>query len=936
MNHNLEDINTICERWSNEVGVSLCDQLDGLISGLSSDITCWKFDNQHIQQLLCRVLSVRLNKYRPSVQNDKERISLVCQNLINKLFDFVLNLSSKEQNAELFKILELSLECVLLFEADEFCLKFIENVTENAIFLRDGNYKTKALISIVECMLNACNSIEIRNKAIQKVGFRTFRFLESERLHWMLSDFILRPTTYDNESLSTYVIVNVVPKLVNVSKTYTVLNNLWTDVGLSTGSSSLPFKLFILCGLANFFISKDHSNILVIKFNEFWMIIQKSLISDDALVRKKGLYLLKRSVDIAATLNLQVNVDLFSWSYLAYDCLQKCWEKFFILFEILEEKQSHLVIPLINSTFKEAEPFGYLDKSWTLVIYKRLLSHDSVQVTKLGILTLLKLKVSSYMQSPFLYEAVLNVLFHKLNNMVLFSCSSNSSTIEWSVVDIALKQWFKVVDLSQEEFEQFFTLVLRAVMSVQWCTTPLFHVLYNMSLTPEFKVLDEVKLENICIFLKDVVRTQNIFIRGAVQCAILRMITKMTSNGLSTMSIVNTVGVFRSNESLSRGLESWDFLKEWAGDCLRASPSKDNSALREILDMSVNLSLESRARSLVLFVDSGIYNLDDHSKDLFKKYFSVLVGTAERVYASREESDTCVKLILHIVEDSKNCGQSICLMNDPLVTAITPYIKEVIPYVRKRLFEVGLDNFESVELYVKAIEVLSSSDLVSLPDSWSLFKTAKEVFVYPGSPVIQKYFSLKVVHWFMKFIVTLSKIDYHVVNEKESIKQHCLTIIKNDGPLHTGISKDAQDKGMTRNHQVNWGLLVSKYTEALWLVLQESIDSGYVNISDVLEIVPVVEVIKTAITAIEAGGRDAFVPIVGVVKLTLFHTIQNSALIETFLHVSWTSCFEQRKAASFWPTIRAWIEMTFSKNMIMEKELQSVLVSVSLNFIMCW
>lgn len=923
MNENLEDINTICERWSIEVGVSLCDQLDGLISVLSSEITCRKFDNQHVQLLLCRVLSVRLSKY--SAQNNNEPISTVCQNLINELVEFVLNLSSKEKNAELFKILELSLECLLLFEADDFCLKFIENITEKISILKDSHYKTEALISIVECMLNACNSIELRNNTILKVGFKTVCFLKSERLHWMISDFVLRPTTYDNESLSTYAIVNVVPKLVNVSKSYTVINNLWADV--STGSSSLPYKLFILCGLANIFISEDHSDILVIKFNDFWMIIQKSLISNDALVRKKGLYLLKRSVDIAATLNLQVNVDLFSWSYLAYDCLQKCWEKFFILFEILEEKQSHLVIPLINSTFKEAEPFGYLDKSWTLVIYKRLLSHDSVQVTKLGILTLLKLNVSSYMRRPFLFEAVLNILFHKLNNMVLFSC--NSSIIEWSAVDIALKQWFKEVDLSQEEFKSFFILVLRAVMSVQWCTTPLFHVLYNMSLTPELKVMDEENLENICIFLKDVVRTQHIFIRGAVQCAILRMITKRSSNGLSTMSIVNTVGVFRSNESLCRGLEAWDLLKEWAGECLRKSPSKDNSALREILDMSVNLSLESRARSLVLFVDSGLYNLDDHSMDVFKKYFSVLIGTAERVYASREESDTCVKLIVHIVEDSKSCHQSGCLIDDPLVTAITPYIKEVIPYARKRLFEVGLDNFESVELYVKAIEVVSLSDLVSLSDSWSLFKTAKEVFVYPGSPLIQKYFSLKVVHWFMKFIITLSKIDYHVVNEKESIKQHCLTIIKNDGLLHTDISKDAQDKGMTRNHQVNWGLLVSKYTEALWLVLQESIVSGYVNLSDVLKIVPIEEVIKTAITAIESGGRDAFVPIVGVVKLTLSHTIQNNPLIETFLHVSWTSCFEQRKAASFWPTIKAWIEMTFCKNLIMEKELHSVLVDVS-------
>lgn len=923
MNHNLEDISIICERWSNEVGVSLCDQLDGLISGLSSEIMHRKFDNHHIQQLLCRVLSVRLRKY--NVQNDKERISTVCQDLINKLVDFVLNFSSKEQNFELFKILESSLECLLLFEADEFCLKFIENTTENLAIETHSNYKTEALISFIECMLNACNSIELRNKAILKVNFRTFHYLESENLHMMISDFLLRPKNDINESLATYVIVNVVPKLVNVSKTYTAINNLWADV--STGSSSLPYKLFILCGLANFFISKDHSNLLVIKFNNFWIIIQKSLISDDALVRKKGLYLLKRSVDIAATLNLQVNEDLFSWSYLINDCLQKCWEKFFILFEILEEKQSHLVIPLINSTFKEAEPFGYLEKSWTLVIYKRLLSHDSLQVTKLGILTLLKSNISSCMQNPILYEAVLKILFHKLNNMVLFSC--NSSTIEWSAADIALKQWFKEVDLTQEEFKHFFTLVLRAVMSVQWCTTPLFHVLYNMSLTPEFKVMDEEKMENISVFLKDVVRTQNVFIRGAVQCAILRMITKMSSNGLSTMSIVNTVGVFRSNESICRGLKSWDLLKEWAGECLKNNPSKDNSALREILDMGINLSLESRARSLVLFVDSGIYNVDDQSKDSFKKYFSVLVGTAERVYASREESDTCVKMILHVVEDSKYFPHSIDLINDPLIIALTPYIREVIPYVRKRLFEVGLDNFESVELYLKAIEVLCSSDLVSLSDSWSLFKAAKEVFYYSGNPLIQKYFSLKIVHWFMKFIITLSETDYHVINEKESIKQHCLTIIKNDGLSYSDISKDAQDKSMTRNHQVNWGLLVSKYTEALWSVLQESIESGYINISAVLKIVPIEEVIKTAINAIESGGRDAFVPIVGMVKLALSHTIKNNALIETFLHISWTSCFEQRKAASFWPTIKAWIEMTFRKNLIMEKEIHSVLVGVS-------
>lgn len=929
MNHNLEDINRICEIWSKEVGVSLCDQLDELISGLASEVIISKFDNQHNLQLLCQVLLVRLNQHSIGLGiYGREHISTVglCQSLISELVDFVLNFSSKERYPELFKVLELILECLLCFEADEFCLKFIENITQNISTHRDSNYETEVWISIVDGLLNACISVELRNKSTLKVDLRTFCFLQSERFHNTISDFLL---ANENESLSSYVIVNVVPKLVKLSKTYTVINNLWAN--LSTGPSSLLYKLFILCGLASFFISTDHNDLLVVKLNNFWMIIQESLISDQALARKKGLYLLKRSVDIATVLNLQLDIELFSWSYLANERLQKCWENFFILFEILEEKQSHLVIPLINSTFKDPEPFGHIDKSWTLVIHKRLLSHDSVQVTKLGILTFLKSNVSFYIHNSVLYQDVLNMLFHKLNNMLIFSCNSSRPTIEWSVVDIALNQWFTDLSLSKEEFNKFFSIILRAIMSVQWCTTPLFHVLYNMALTPGLKVIDEEKLENICKFMKDVVRTQNVFIRGAVQCVLLSMITKWSSNCLSIRSIANTVAVFRSNECLCRGVESWDLLKDWVGESLMKDSLKENSALRELLDKSVNLSLESRARCLVILVDSGICNLDDYSKDLFKKYFSVLVGTAERLYASREESDTCVKLMLCIVEDSKSCSQSICLTNDPLVTAITPYINELIPYVRKRLFELELDDFESVELYIKAIEVLGDQNLFSLSKSWSLFKAAKEVFFYPGSPLIQKYFSLKIVQWFMKFISTLSRTDY-VDNEKECLKQHCLAIMKNDGLLTTDLSKDSQDKGITRNHQVNWGLLASKYTEALWLVFQDSIDSGFINMFEMLKILPAEEVIKTAITAIESGGRDAFVPIVGVVKLILPHTIKTKALIETFLHLSWTSCFEHRKAASFWPNMRAWIAMIFRQIFIVEKEYHLVLVSVSSYF----
>ena len=99
----------------------------------------------------------------------------------------------------------------------------------------------------------------------------------------------------------------------------------------------------ILCGLANFFFSRDNYNLF--DQPEFWEIIQKGLVINQPLTRKRTMYLLKRALDLLDKLPWDLSVmsergyNIFYWSSDHKETLRGIWQDYVLLMETFDEKQ---------------------------------------------------------------------------------------------------------------------------------------------------------------------------------------------------------------------------------------------------------------------------------------------------------------------------------------------------------------------------------------------------------------------------------------------------------------------------------------------------------------------------------------------------------------------------------------------------------------------
>ena len=103
----------------------------------------------------------------------------------------------------------------------------------------------------------------------------------------------------------------------------------------------------LLCGLADFLFPVTGFGTLSLDLFadfRFWTMLQASLFSRSLLTRKRGMYMLKRILDIAESGNQAINVDgketsLFWWESSERTALFKLWQDVILLLETLEEKQ---------------------------------------------------------------------------------------------------------------------------------------------------------------------------------------------------------------------------------------------------------------------------------------------------------------------------------------------------------------------------------------------------------------------------------------------------------------------------------------------------------------------------------------------------------------------------------------------------------------------
>ena len=356
--------------------------------------------------------------------------------------------------------------------------------------------------------------------------------------------------------------------------------------------------LTALCSIGDILFSKTFEHSV---FQDTWFhnAIQDGLSNPAALNRKRSQYLLKRYVDAT-----DEHVDLFN--------------DFFLVMETLEEKQMHIINPVLTRMESLEERIlvkKETDSSWILCIYKRILSHENIQVIKWGLHQLCQLKVEHWPgigHSDWLYD----VLLTGLNNMVFYVREKAGQLPPLCRDFCQLLQ--KCATLTSER-EGIFVQLLQRMSLIPWNAIGLFHLVFAFASIPSAQLLDGQALQILLEFLRSALHTHHPLLRGAIQGLLLEFVLNMAVISQENLLWVALIlATLDRRECYIRTTPLHATLRAWIRD--RFTPVQHGQLLTQLLSMHFDPSGDVRtaysvdvtavARFAVLLMDAETVDLE--------------------------------------------------------------------------------------------------------------------------------------------------------------------------------------------------------------------------------------------------------------------------------------------------------------------------------------
>lgn len=298
-----------------------------------------------------------------------------------------------------------------------------------------------------------------------------------------------------------------------------------------------------------------------------WKIIQSGLTHTNPLTRKRSQYILKRTVDFCFSVGLEQN---FQSSYLYWDekkseDMKRHWNDFFLLIETLEEKQTHVLKPvlekldnLIKISCRSTCSFFHI--SWILTIFRRIFDNDNKNIRQWGVMKILQLEIPQ----PILISGVLSyiteVVLPVLSDYSLYGRDLGQQPRTVSTVGdqifVFLKNVVNSLDVPHQK--DFMCSLLTTVFDGRpWGGVSLFYLIRGLANIPNTPVWSYEIVKSAVVCFEGCLSTQEVAIRSANQCDLLKAILKHLTPETKFTELCDIIGHFRRKESWCRGTAMW-------------------------------------------------------------------------------------------------------------------------------------------------------------------------------------------------------------------------------------------------------------------------------------------------------------------------------------------------------------------------------------------
>lgn len=271
--------------------------------------------------------------------------------------------------------------------------------------------------------------LEILNVVMEVSIMLNLRFIQSYDNENQIFNLIISLICSEKKDVQRKTLLDIVPKYITCTKKYNLFSSLWEKIKTS------ETVMFIIIALEQFYLLDSCRSFDIFDEIGYWNILQNNLNSEDPMLKKQSIYLLKKSVEIIIS---QKNTQKYNYTKIQREnnsstAQYDAWKNFFIICDVSNEKQLHLIEPAL----KLYDTLKYLDASWQVCVSKMFIRHPHSVIVKHTVYEILSLN----------WRSDVNTLVYGLNNVFLYDFISTNP--------ITKLLGIYITKLNSEEFIQF-------------------------------------------------------------------------------------------------------------------------------------------------------------------------------------------------------------------------------------------------------------------------------------------------------------------------------------------------------------------------------------------------------------------------------------------------------------------------------------------------
>lgn len=656
--------------------------------------------------------------------------------------------------------------------------------------------------------------------------------------------------------------------------------------------------------------------------NTFWLLLLEGLRSPLQQYRKQALYIMRRTTDFMSkgdnlyleSMKAEITPFICSKSDNSALPVDSIRQKFFLVYESLEEKQYHLVAPALThvtsliKASKEHESCQCFNIVWLRCILEKALQHENNNIAKWSVSYVCKL------DGVVFDDQFLELFANILNNSFLYECQPDEDCPE---IVRELSTFFRCIAKRETSLLNRF---LKKVSEVTWGPVAIFYIMHTLRKTSQEVVQHDnwraAELNAIKSLVETSLNMHSHVLRTASQMELLRAIPNFVRKIDDLTLLANVLTTF----SLTRGRFPWDVITTWLREVLA---KEDAVAFVELTcarhsneDFVPEVNPKTFAFMVFLLHDASLVFSCKKcpAKNALSNWLSCLNGIEMRPYADIHSTIYVVEFISHLMgfyAQGKTC-------NGYFIHLITLYVhatfKFLIANVRKMATGLTFEDYTKYAFIVSSHTVnadlfMSKTDVNSYAEklqeeSMRLLKNTQQ------RQSMQYLYGMCILHLsqnilpFARIFYTEDLLDTRVIPVQAS-NQYDADIINLKGKIASEYYLILSQ--MTTRYFLN----ISKYT---WNPLEPEF------LSNIHEYIPPAKVLTNLLKFVELGGIE----VVTEVALILTILVNSKIIIdtnewETFQYTfqsCWKCTFVSKKNIVFWAAVRNLTEVIINDNFL--------------------